>query len=1212
MHSSHNRSLDYRVEWLLLGGALLLLGVVISFFLHAHYREIDTGERERLSVQARIIHDNIARQFDTVNRTLVGIRDEWPTAKGEMGQTNHRLKVFADAMPGVRTLLILDANGNVLAANQDQLLGKNFHEREYFQRVLKNPQADTLYVGLPYETSLDVFAMNIVRMLPGPRGEFAGIVSATLDPDEFGQILDSVRYAPDIWAAMVHGDGKLFLMAPERPHLLGIDLAQPGKLFVKHRDSGKLTSVLVGKAILTGELNMVAQHTLQPTALKMDKPMLIATGRDLHALYAPWRKEASLLGGLYALLIVFTIPGLYLTQRSRRSVEKQIAAANAALAENERFMRSLIDILPGMVSYWTAELRNGFANIAYLAWFGKTTEQMAGIHIKDLLGEELFKKIEPFIHATLRGEPQRFERTMTKADGSTGHSWAHYIPDVVDGKVRGFFVLVSDITEVKQAQLALEEINATLITRTAEAEAASRAKSFFLANMSHEIRTPMNAVLGLLQLLQHTELDQRQLDYTTKAQGAAQSLLTILNDILDFSKVEAGKMELENTPFRLDDLLRNLSVVLSAALYNKEVEVLFQLDPSAPRALNGDALRLQQVLLNLAGNAIKFTERGEVVIALSVIETTPTLARIEFSVRDTGIGIPADRLAAVFEGFTQAEVSTTRRYGGTGLGLAITQRLVHLMGGELAAESAPGKGSRFFFTLNFTRDEETLAAERAAHPISKLAGQHRALRVLIVDDNAIARDVLTSMATTFGWQAETAASGTEAIERLYQEASAGRPYNVICVDWIMPGMDGWETVKSIRAMHKTAGAPAILMVTAHGRELLTERLNTGSSLLDGFLVKPVTPSMLFDAVAQATKGSSLTVDRRTVPRQPGGRLAGLRLLVVEDNPLNQQVAQELLTHAGAFVQVANDGREGIACIQSALPPYDAVLMDIQMPEMDGYEVTHILRQGMGVTLPIIAMTANAMSTDRDACFAAGMNDHIGKPIDINEVIDTVLRHCGKPAVSTVPLAPLAGVDAHLQDVPTGFNLASALTRLDHNRVLYATLARRFASDQGEIVERARLSLSHDDRVGAARELHTLKGLAATLGAEALGRLAARAEVQIKCGTSRDEDDAILVELAEQLSEAVALFLRLADTLDPPPFLASEALSDSSRLIERLCELDRLLAENNLRALDVFSALRREAGGMLGEQLTALDKDITRLDFIAAREKAANLKALLPS
>ncbi|TCT19407.1 response regulator [Thiobaca trueperi] len=1442
------------IEWLLLGGALLVLAASMAYNLIADYRDTEQREQERLTTQARVIHDNLSRQLDAINRALTNIVGEWAdwNQKTEgMDHASSHLKAFTDAMPGVRTMNILDVEGFIRATSRPELLGQNFRERDYFQTAQRQPDPARLYVSSPFKTSLGVWTLSVVRMIPGANGEFAGIVSATLNPEEFKILLDSVRHAPDMWCTLAHSDGEAFLTMPEPISAEDRPPPLPDQVMEAHRSSGHLTSVLRHLDADTGHQHLLALHSIQPDTTQMDKSLVVLVGRDLAAIYAPWFNKAHLLGGLFVLLALITVPSLYATQRRRRfalgraatadaalrekSAElerffsvsldllciadmdgrfrklnpawertlgyrpdemegaffldfvhpKDIAAtleamsdlmerqsvsrfsnryrtrdggyrviewyaapyenrliytaarditeqrqAEQALADRERFMRSLIDILPGMVGYWDTDLRCGFANSCYRDWFGHDPDALRQITLPELLGETLFAQNESFIRAALQGKPQRFERTLTKADGSTGYTWTHYIPDVVDGKVRGFFVLVSDITEIKQAEMAQREalvqaerfrealdhvssfiymkdrehrylyanrptldlfgvtadelvgaVDARFFTpaitarlhevdervfageRTAEeiditdeqgrrhvyweiktpiyeagrtqiwglcgistditarklqeeelararttAEAASRAKSAFLANMSHEIRTPMNAVLGLLQLLRHTDLSARQLDYACKAETAAQSLLAILNDILDFSKVEAGKLVLDETPFRLDDLLRNLSVVLSSALGSREIEVLFKLDPGIPRVLRGDALRLQQVLLNLAGNAIKFTERGEVVVSLHALEINPALARIAFSVSDTGIGIAPERLQAIFEGFTQAESSTTRRYGGTGLGLAICQRLVRLMGGELTVESAPGAGSRFGFTLNFARDAETLAHEHDIRQVSAPLAPVRPQRVLIVDDNAIAREILAGMVDSFGWCAETAAAGAEAIALLQQEASAGRSFDVICIDWRMPGLDGWETVQAIRALTLDP-APAIIMVTAHGKELLGERPAADTSPLNGFLVKPVTPSMLFDAVANATGGRPLL--EPPAPTQPGStRLAGLRLLVVEDNPLNRQVAQELLTHQGAEVEVANDGRQGIERVSTAQPPFDLVLMDLQMPDLDGFEATRILREDMGLTeLPIIAMTANARPSDRAACLAVGMNDHVGKPIEIEQLVAAVLRQSGRAPVATTPLAGLAE-DADTQESPTGLELVQALARLDHDRALFAGLAQRFADDQGEVVRRVRQSLQANDRETAIRALHTLKGVAGTLGATALAQAAARLEIRLYADTTPAEEETLLANLQERLNDAIDLLLEAAATLTPPPASRPDTTSDPAHLVRLLTELEILLGEHNMRAIALHDTLKHECGAALGEHLAPLDEAMGRLDFPRARQIAINLKDLL--
>ena len=894
--------------------------------------------------------------------------------------------------------------------------------------------------------------------------------------------------------------------------------------------------------------------------------------------------------------------------------------AQRTLAQSEHFMRALIDILPGMVGYWTYELRCAFSNSAYLAWFGKTQEEMQGIRMQDLLGDELFKKNEPFIRAALRGETQTFERTLTKADGSKGFTWAHYIPDRDGERIRGFFILVSDITELKQAQLKLEDLNHTLRIRTHEAESASLAKSHFLSNMSHEIRTPMNAIMGFLQLLQQTSLTERQRNYVQDTHRAAHSLLQIINDILDFSKIESGKLEIEQAPFHLEEVLLNLSVLLSTAAQNKNVEVLFDVDTSVPQTLLGDAMRVQQVLLNLAENAVKFTQQGEVVLSIKAKELTQENASIEFSVRDTGIGIPTDKLAGIFESFTQAEASTSRRFGGTGLGLSISQHLVQAMGGKLAVESTSGVGSRFYFTLTFARastaEEAARVAQRAPAPADSAA-----LRILIVDDNPVANEILGEMVASIGWHADIVSSGSAALERLQQNAGDVPHYDAILLDWMMPEMDGWETAQRIRVLQPSEHSPLVIMVSAHGREVLAERMGDGHLALDGFLVKPVTPSMIFDAIASASVRRTKGIDRRTSARRSRHRLNGLHLLVVEDNPTNQQVAKVLLTNEGAEVQVANNGREGIKCIVSAKRPFNAVLMDIQMPVMDGFEATRILREEIGlVHLPIIAMTANVMDSDRQKSLAAGMNDHIGKPFDIGQLVATILRNCKHthPAPSPVDNVIAPGTPALID--PHGFSVNPALERIGYNRALYSRMVDSFQQDQQSICERFHKYLNQGDTRAAGRELHTLKGLASTLGAQELAEYVRSCEARLKAQNIDDDLsdvpthlEALLVETIKKLNQIVLQFK--ADAI-PEKAAVGPAAVDPAAIIALLDQLDPLLAVSNLRALEVHATLKQAYGTALCKAFStafeALDHAVNRLDFAAALTASHSLRNVLLS
>ncbi len=540
---------------------------------------------------------------------------------------------------------------------------------------------------------------------------------------------------------------------------------------------------------------------------------------------------------------------------------------------------------------------------------------------------------------------------------------------MADGHTVGFRI---DITE--------------LVKATEAAVAASRAKGQFLANMSHEIRTPMNAILGMLKLLQNTALSRQQLDYTDKAESAAKSLLGLINDVLDFSKVEAGKMDLDIHPFRIDRLMRDLSVLLAASVAGKHLDVLFNIDPQLPEVVLGDPMRLRQVLINLGSNAVKFTATGQVVVAVRLQSLQDDLASIEFSVTDTGIGIAPNHQGRIFDGFSQAETSTTRKFGGTGLGLAISQRLVRLMGGELGLYSKPGQGSSFAFVLQLTSVTDTATELQVAPRPSESVRS-----VLVVDDNPVAADLTLRMIRSWGWPCEWASSGAQALVILEQRSGQGTPIEVIYLDCQMPDMDGWETAHRVRQREPGTHAvkPVIVMLSAHGRESLAQRTQQEQERIDSFLVRPVTASMLFDATVESQLSHTQDVQK---PKAGGRRLDKLRLLVVEDNLINQQVAEELLMAEGALVSLAANGKLGVEAVAAAQPQFDAVLMDIQMPVMDGYAATKVIRQELGLTqLPIIAMTANALASDRLECLSAGMNEHVGKPFDISHLVSVIAR-----------------------------------------------------------------------------------------------------------------------------------------------------------------------------------------------------------------------------
>jgi signal transduction histidine kinase/DNA-binding response OmpR family regulator len=533
------------------------------------------------------------------------------------------------------------------------------------------------------------------------------------------------------------------------------------------------------------------------------------------------------------------------------------------------------------------------------------------------------------------------------------------------------------------------------------AEAATRAKSEFLANMSHEIRTPMNAILGMSFLALRSGLDERQRNYVEKVHGAAESLLGIINDILDFSKIEAGRLEIEAIAFRLGDVLDHLAGLVGMRTEEKGLELLFALPPGLPDALLGDPSRLGQILLNLTNNAVKFTERGEVTVAVSLVERVAERATLRFEVHDSGIGMAPEVRDRLFQPFTQADASTSRRYGGTGLGLAICRHLVERMGGEIGVHSEPGRGSCFHFTLAFGLQPDAQT--------TRDAGELRGTRVLVVDDHPAARELLCALVTSLGFQAQAAEDGEAALAAVSRSQADGRPFRLVLLDWRMPRMDGIECLA--RLTHGDGGhvRPTVLMITAFGRDQVERELQARHLAVAALLTKPVTPSALLDACFIALGGPTAPAGRSEqrleLMQMHQASLAGARILLVEDNAINQELACDLLDGAGIAVTIAGDGLQALAMLDRG--SFDAVLMDCQMPVMDGYEATRALRLRPGLEdLPVIAMTANAMAGDREKVLAAGMNDHVAKPIHVDELFATLARWV-RPAAAR-PAGPVSG------------------------------------------------------------------------------------------------------------------------------------------------------------------------------------------------------------
>ncbi len=853
-------------------------------------------------------------------------------------------------------------------------------------------------------------------------------------------------------------------------------------------------------------------------------------------------------------------------------------------------------------------------NEATVTAYGYERQELLGQKAWLMVPQELDDRGKVLFQRCLNGEiVQDVEWLRKKKNGSV-------IPILItlsllkddEGAPVGMAVITKDISALKQAEQELKDhqdhLEDLVEERTAElaeamrvAEEATQAKSDFLANMSHEIRTPLNAVIGFAHLALQTRLDDTQFDYIRKIQNSSRALLGVINDILDFSKIEAGKLAMETIEFGLEEVLETVVNLIGIKAQEKGIEVIFNIDPNLPRQLMGDPLRLGQILTNLTNNAVKFTETGEIIIGCAIQNRLEDEIELEFFVQDSGIGLTQEQQDKLFEAFTQADSSTTRKYGGTGLGLFISKCLVEMMHGRIWVKSKPGKGAAFFFTVRLQMAKSQPA--RMVEPDEQFGRS----KVLVVDDNPICRTVLAKMLESMSFKVSQAPGAEEGLAEL-EAAAKEAPFDLVLMDWKMPGMDGLHASRKIKSSLGIK-VPSIVMVSAYAREDLMQEAD--NMALDGYLIKPVSPSLLLDTIMVALgKKSASSARQHRGGGLPGvAAIKGARLLVAEDNEINQQVARGILENNGFRVDMANNGRLAIEALQTQA--YDAVLMDIHMPEMDGYTASREIRKDEKFKdLPIIAMTANAMAGDREKALDAGMNDHVAKPIDVTQLLSVlgkwVKKTDGNGPDETLQTRDKRKTPANALGPLPGINTGDGLDRLGGDLDLYLSLLCKFVENQAGSGEQIQNALDGQDLETARRLVHTAKGVAGNMGAEALFKSASLLDNAL-----RQEDIPKARNLMPDFNHALTLVIQGIETClsnqRPKEPEDTESKASPETIKQLLSGLKQLIDDDDTDAgtlvKQLSGALPSEGGKRL---LHRLSKKISGYDFEGAKEALAEL------
>ncbi|MRW90213.1 response regulator [Duganella sp. FT80W] len=921
-------------------------------------------------------------------------------------------------------LLVLNPQGQVIADLPvvPGRVGIQAADRAYFKNVMRTrkPLISEPIIGRGNKQPV----VQMVAPVLDDKGEVACVLIGVLrlyKDNLLGHLRTAKVGQSGYYFALTRNDNPVYVLHPDISRLLQPRQSNANPATTRALEEGFEGSLLGmgdGRPTLNSYKQLKSVDWLLATSLPFDEAFEPFNGVVRRLLI--WSGVAALLTALLTSMLTVRLmsplnklrkaivalradPGRFtpLPVHARDEVGQLTAAFNELMHDRlaaDARLQSLIEFAPNAIVVVSVDGRIETFNREAERCFGYERDEVLGAPLETLMPERLrtphAAHRNRFFADRLSAEPVRMGNGSPtygrRRDGSEFPVEINLSAVRTDQGTK-VLAVISDITERNRLRQELEARALELERERDRAEAANRAKSDFVANMSHEIRTPMNAVLGMVYLLGNTQLSAQQRKYLNMVRVSGQSLLGILNDVLDFSKIEARKLDLAPVDFALNDVMDALATMMTMNAGDKELELAISVDAAIPNRLRGDSMRLQQILVNLAGNAIKFTEQGEVVVSVQLSARDAGGALLRFEVRDTGIGMTESQMNQLFHAFSQGDQSITRRFGGTGLGLAITKRLIELMGGQIAVNSRPGQGATFWFSLPFE-----IQADQSDERRKPALGQ---LRLLVADDNRTSRELVARLIRAWGWQADEVDSGEAALRRYRQSIDHQQPYDVVLADWHMPGMDGLATAKEIRSAAQGQPQPIVVMLNAFARDRIEEISHAPEA--DVVLVKPITSSSLFDALHQALVSQGEGDPQAAAEQGIVGSLTDIHFLLVEDNLLNQAVARGILEHAGATLDIVADGRQAVEQLRQHGGDYDMVLMDMQMPVMDGFTATRLLRQDLKLTLPIIAMTAGVLESERDRSVEAGITDFIPKPIEVDEMLAVLRRHLPRH----IPLAP---------------------------------------------------------------------------------------------------------------------------------------------------------------------------------------------------------------